>query len=502
MADGDLITWMKRLRVGQGDGVGDRFRVLPWQREFIEKTFAPDVKEAALSVPRGVGKSTLIGAIAAAAVIGPLRVKNGEVIVCAASFAQAKIVFGHALEFVTQACGGELLRREWQWQDTAQKAMLKSKRWGASIRCIGSKPRTAHGLAPRLICADEPAQWEHNTSQQMIAVLRTSLGKVPGARLFSIGTRPADQQHWFAHALRGGADVSVVYSYESEKDWWTEAAAKAANPSWDYFPTLREVTRAEAKRAVQDTELEAAYRALRLNAGMHETAIQMVCSTHTWKAIETDSPPEARGPHVAAIDVGGAAAMTAWASYWPETGRIEAMAAFPSEPGLRARGMSDGVGDKYTAMQNRGELVQYGSKVLDYEAFLTDISSRLGRPDVLVIDRYKALEVQEVMAKVGLRARLSIRGQGFKDGAEDLRRFRKALLEQRLRVFPSLLIRTSLSSARCVSDVAGNTKLSKGTQGGRRFNSRDDVVSALIMAVAEGERRYGQRGRGFKWRVA
>ena len=30
---------------------------------------------------------------------------------------------------------------------------------GARVRCIGSDPRRAHGLAPVLVLADEPAQW-------------------------------------------------------------------------------------------------------------------------------------------------------------------------------------------------------------------------------------------------------------------------------------------------------------------------------------------------------
>ena len=44
-----------------------------------------------------------------------------------------------------------------------------------------------------------------------------------------------------------------------------------------------------------------------------------------------------------------------------------------------------------------------------------------------------------------------------------------------------------------MSDPAGNAKLSKGSQGGRRLRARDDAACAPILAVAEGVRRFQQR---------
>ena len=48
---------------------------------------------------------------------------------------------------------------------------------GARVRCIGSDPRRAHGLAPVLVLADEPAQWPDTTGERMVAALRTAAGK-------------------------------------------------------------------------------------------------------------------------------------------------------------------------------------------------------------------------------------------------------------------------------------------------------------------------------------
>ena len=57
----------------------------------------------------------------------------------------------------------------------------------------------------------------------------------------------------------------------------------------------------------------------------------------------------------------------------------------------------------------------------------------------------------------------------------------------------SLLLRSALSEARTVSDVAGNRKLAERSGGGRRALARDDAAAAVILAVAEADRR-GAKG--------
>ena len=57
-----------------------------------------------------------------------------------------------------------------------------------------------------------------------------------------------------------------------------------------------------------------------------------------------------------------------------------------------------------------------------------------------------------------------------------------------------------MSEARTVSDPAGNAKLSKGSQGGRRLRARDDAAAAAILAVAAGVRQPVRPPR--RWRYA
>ena len=78
---------------------------------------------------------------------------------------------------------------------------------------------------------------------------------------------------------------------------------------------------------------------------------------------------------------------------------------------------------------------------------------------------------------------------GFKDGGQDVREFRRAVLDGRVKVLPSLLLRSALGGAIVVSDPAGNSKLAKQGQGGRRQHHRDDTAAAAILAISEGLRR-------------
>ena len=194
----ELVRHVESLPVTQGEGVGEPFRLLPWERRFLRGVVSCG-GDAALSVPRGNGKTTLVATIADGAMRGPLRQPRGEVVIVASSFDQARISFEHCLAFL----GGEAAnKRRWRVWDTAQQARIECKHTGARIRCIGSDPRRAHGLAPVLVLADEPAQWPPATGERMLAALKTALGKIKGARMLALGTMPDDPAHWFSRMLR------------------------------------------------------------------------------------------------------------------------------------------------------------------------------------------------------------------------------------------------------------------------------------------------------------
>ncbi len=200
------------------------------------------------------------------------------------------------------------------------------------------------------------------------------------------------------------------------------------------------------------------------------------------------------------IDLGASSAQSAVASYWPDTGRLECVSAFPTMPDLAERAVKDGVGRLYHACRDRGELILTEGRVSDIGVLLAEACERFGSPSRIATDRWREGELRDALDASRIPAcELEVRGMGFKDGAEDLRAFRRACESRRVTPVPSLLLRSALAEARAVSDPAGNSKLSKGAEGGRRLRARDDALAAAILGVAAGS-RHGGRPKRPRWR--
>ena len=390
-------------------------------------------------------------------------------------------------------------RRRYRFWQTGQLAKVEDKETGATVRALGSDPKRAHGLAPSLILADEPAQWPNHTGERMLAALRTSLGKQPGARLIALGTRPSSYEHWFSKMLGGVADYSQCHAAAEDDPPFQRRTWAKANPSMAHLPDLEAAIRTEAGHAKTDPSVLHEFRALRLNGGTSEVAEAVLIEAGTWARIEGEA--ERAGPLVWGCDLGTSAAMSAIAAYWPATGRLETVAAFPVEPPLAERGLRDGVGGLYVETQARGELIQTGQRAVDLDGLLIEALTRFGRLTVIAADRWREAELRDALDKASVPpAALEIRGQGFKDGAEDVRGFRRAVLEGKVTPKPTKLLRYAMGEARVLMDPAGNAKLAKRAEGGRRSTARDDAAAAAILAVAAGVRQPTEPLRRWRYR--
>ena len=301
-----LTRYLARLTITQGRHAGKPFAVLPWQRRFVRGAFAPGASTAALSVARGNGKTPLVAGIACAALDGTLMQPRGEVVVVAASFAQGRVAFDHARAFMADKLRD---KKAWRIQDTAQVASIEHRETGARLRVIGSDPNKAHGLAPHIVLADEPAQWDESKGDRMRAALETAMGKIENSRFVALGTRPIGELHWFAKMLAGGCDYAQSHaSAPGDKPFQRRTWAKA-NPSLRHMPDLGDAIAREAKTAKTDGSLLAAFQALRLNGGTADTEVATLLDAGTWEFIEGPAErPHDGGGAVWGLDLGTSAA--------------------------------------------------------------------------------------------------------------------------------------------------------------------------------------------------
>ena len=484
-----LIASLESAPIGDGDLIGQPFRCLPYQRRFLRGAFRPRVIRAGCSLARGGGKTGLASALALDSIrpAGALHREGGETIVIASAFQQARLAFEAVLRSL------ELLGEagDYRIRDQQNLADIQHRKTRARLRVAGADNRRAHGWRVNLVIGDEPSQWGPR-GELLAAAIRTALGKRKGARAIFIGTRPASDSHFFARLL--AEDDPSVYAQThaagpddppfAVKTW------RKANPALSYGLPDIETLRAEARLAKRDPAELATFRSLRLNQGTSEVESRMLIDSLTWRAVETDELPPREGSCAYGVDLGGTAAFSACAAYWPRTGRLEGFVACGMEPALAERALADGVSGVYEAMRDAGELVQLGGRVVPVGPFLAEAVRRYGRPQAIAADRWRAGELEDGVKVAGLSLpEPTWRGQGWRDGSVDVRLFRAAVLEGQVAAPVSLAMRAAFAEAKVVADSAANEKLAKPGEGQHRRRGRDDLAAAIVLAVAEGQRR-------------
>ena len=457
------------------------------QKRFLSGAFADGVDESGLCIARGNGKTTFCAAIAHAVLDGPLSMPRAEVVILASSFSQGKIAGNHVLSMIDLSD-----RKKWRKWDSATNFQIMNRYTGVTLRCLGSDPKRAHGIAPSLILCDEPAQWPHTTADAMFSALQTALGKIPGSRLIALGTRPEDDTNWFSELLDHDADFALNFQAHEDLPPFQRTTWAKSNPSLKYMPSLLKRIKKESLKAKRDPRRMASFRSLRLNQGTADTVKKYLMDADEWKNAEVDGEIEKAGAYVLGLDLGSTKAMSAACAFFYETGGgLDAVAVFPENPSLKERGIADGVGRLYERMAaDRGELIISGVHTCNIGGLLKECLDRWGRPVAIVCDRWREGDLREALSETSFPlSSIITRGQGWKDGSEDVRIFSKAVSDGFVKPSISLLLRSAISVARLKTDPAGNSKLAKSNEGGRRFRARDDAAAACILAVAEGMRR-------------
>ena len=170
---------------------------------------------------------------------------------------------------------------------------------------------------------------------------------------------------------------------------------------------------------------------------------------------------------------------------------MQGICAFPADPDLKARGERDSVADLYLRMVDRQELIVTEGRTVNVGTLVDWALQEFGRPTAVVCDRWRLNELKDGLDSAGIPPGIVItRGMGWQDGSEDVRGFQRAVKEGRISTPVSLAARSAFSGAVTVSDPAGNLKLAKDSQGGRRQRHKDDLAAAVVLAVGTGLRHW------------
>ena len=166
------------------------------QRRFLRRALAPGIRTAALSLPRGEGKSTLAAHVLERCLTpgDALFEEGAEYLLCAASLEQARNVY--------RPIRAELEpTREYRFIDSVTRLGVTHKPTNTKLRVMSSNAKTAFGIVGTpLLVADEMGAWEIVGGGLLHAAITGAQGKPDSAlRVLYIGTLApfATPGHWW-----------------------------------------------------------------------------------------------------------------------------------------------------------------------------------------------------------------------------------------------------------------------------------------------------------------
>lgn len=485
------LRFLPKLVVPEGRLAGRHVKLAGYQKEFVRGAFAKGIEAACLSIGRGNAKTALSAGLALGHLMGEIAPQpKREILFAARNRDQAKTAFGFLVGFI------EGLPEDEQEQFTIRRGskleVETAENGGGLARVIAADGKSILGGAPTLAILDERAAWEPEKGDALENAILSGLGKRDGRALI-ISTSAPDDANTFSRWLDEPPPGTYVQEHRPEPGLPPDdlASLMAANPgAKEGIGPSAEWLTAQARRAMaRGGSALTSFRNLNRNERVNIETRDVLLTVDEWMACEAGDVPERAGQVVVGIDLGGSASMSAAAFYWPDTGRLEALGTFPSNPSLSDRGQNDGVRDRYLQMHERGELSTLGDQTVPVAPWLMQVMQHVAGEPVacLVMDRFKQAEMGEAITKAGIAAPVVWRGMGFKDGGEDAERFRRAAYDGKVITAPSMLLRSAFAETVCLRDPANNIKIAKA-----RSKGRIDAASATVLAVAEGARIVGR----------
>lgn len=457
---------------------GEFVNLRPFQRRFLRGALAEGVDTAALSLPRGNGKSALAGHLVSRILTDtdPLFRPGTESVLCAASIEQARIVFRFARAELEP-------RGLYRFCDSYNRIGIVHLASNTRLRIIGSNGKTAFGLVgcPWAIC-DEPGAWEVTGGQMLHDAIQTAQGK-PGSplKILYIGTLAPSRDGWWCDMVRAGSRGSTYVSALTgdPKKWDDWGEIKRVNPLTSISKAFCKKLREERDAARRDSRLKARFFSYRLNLPSADES-SMLLTVEDWQAVCERPVTERDGKPIVGIDLGGGRAWSAAVAVW-RTGRIEAIAVAPGVPDIGEQEKRDRVpSGTYEKLLRSGCLrVARGRRVQPPGELVRAARQAWGHPEVIICDRFRLNELRDAVNGTPLVSRVF----RWSEAAEDVRALRKLASDGPLSCALSSrpLLTASLAAASVKNDDQGNTRLWK--RDASNNTGRDDAAAALVLAA-------------------
>ena len=457
---------------------------LPFQNDFLRRTFAPGVRLSVLSLPRGNGKSTLCGSLILSRCLTPddeLHEPGREYLLVAGSIEQARHSFKPLREILESD--------DYSFTDSARSLGVLHKPTNTKLRVLSSSGKRAMGIVGSPICVcDEPGSWQVREGELMYESLLTAQGKPDSdLRLIFIGTIAPAQRGWWPDLVKSGSNkqegrfVKVLQADEQKWSNWNEV--KRVNPLMSRYPESRKVLRSELKQAKKDTRLEARFKSYRLNLPATDSS-EMLLTVPEWETCLKRPVGSNEGEPVIGIDMGSKRSWSAAVAIFP-SGRVECFAV-AGDDDIDSMENRDQIskGAYQQLIDDKSLLIDKGFKVPRTERITKEIERRWPTARTLVGDRFRTDELADYW-----HGQVIARTPMWSQSSEDIRALRTLALDGELSIEDKSrgILTFALSVSEVENDTSGNSRMVKTDM--RAKTARDDAAAALIMAAGELQRR-------------
>ena len=494
-----VIAFIESLPITKGYGAGERVKLLPFQREWLEAIYATDakgkrrVRTGLMSVARGQGKTVLAAFLCLAHLVGPEAEQRGECYSAAATKEQAGLIFAEmeAIILATPWMADRLnVQRFYK--------IIEDAETGSKYRALASDGKAVHGTASSFIVCDELAQWK---KRELFDVLRTSMGKRAEPLLLAIGTQSPHPENImselvdYAERVNSGeledpAFHGVLYAVPEDADPFEPENWPLANPAIGVFVSAEQIAD-EAERAKRMPTFEPAF--LNLHCNMRVDAEPKAINPKEWDACGDAVDLEAlRGKRCyGGLDLSSTRDLSALVLYFPEGGAVLPYFWCP-KAGIALKEEQDRV--PYRTWASQGFIEPTPGKAIDKRYIARRMAEIRSTFDVRAIayDRHAIEDLTVILDGEGVTLPLEPWGQGFVSMAPAIDAFEALLLEGELAHGMHPVLRWNASNLIFDTDAAGNRKPNKA-----RSIDRIDGCAALIMAcgiAAKGEEAVAEPG--------
>ena len=500
----NIINFIELLYVPSGDGQGGTFKLMDFQKEFINDVYGPVdengkriVRRAILSMGRKNGKTMMVACLSLVHLWGPEKIMNGENYSVANDRDQASIVFRYACQIVR--ADPELSAAIQITESTKTMIALDTM---SVYRAVSSEAGTKMGLSPSFVSYDELAQ---SKNRELYDAFDTSMGARYEPLFITISTQSPDPQHPLSILIDQGLSKQIPSTYcklyavpdDAEGIFDNIEVWKLANPALGVFRSLDDIAEM-AKRAKQMPSFESSFRNLNLNQRIDAKSPLIPRAEWIGCRGEDGAAEIIPGEDIMfGLDLSGKTDLTALIGVSSgEKDKVKSWFWKPKDT-LDEHEKRDRV--PYSLWERQGHIKTTPGKSIQYSFIAQEIAeiSKIYNIIGIAFDRYRIDDLRNAMDGIGLNSYIEKKdpkgnpivepsggirmvpwGQGYASMTGAVEALEGSILDRVLVHDGHPCLTWNISNAMVISDAAGNRKLDKS-----QVRFRIDGAVALAMAI-------------------